>query len=63
MICDPLRVVCVGNTLVTGRIDGWTHKGERRSLPVMGILEFDVEGCLTGRREPFDLQTCEAVSP
>ena len=62
MTFELLKVVCAGDTVVTERIDGWTHKGERRSLPVMGILEFDVEGRITGWREYFDLKTFEAAS-
>jgi limonene-1,2-epoxide hydrolase len=62
MTFDLLRVVVAGDTVVTERVDGWTHKGERRSLPVMGILEFDAAGKLTGWREYFDVKTFQGAA-
>lgn len=61
MTFDLLKVVCAGDAVVTERVDGWTHKGERRSLPVMGILEFDATGQLTGWREYFDVKTFQGA--
>ena len=62
MTFDLLKVVCAGDTVVTERADGWSHKGRRHSLPVMGILEFDAAGKITGWREYFDLKAFEAAS-
>ena len=62
MTFDLLKVVCAGDAVVTERVDGWTLKGERRSLPVMGILEFNGAGQLTGWREYFDVKTFQEAS-
>lgn len=60
MTFELCKVVCAGDTVVTERVDSWTHKGKRQSLPVMGILEFNADGQLTGWREYFDVKTFEA---
>jgi limonene-1,2-epoxide hydrolase len=56
MTFELRKVVCAGDTVVTERVDGWSHKGRRHSLPVMGILEFDAAGKITGWREYFDVK-------
>ena len=62
MTFDLRKVVCAGDAVVTERVDGWTHKGERRSLPVMGILEFDADGRLASWREYFDVKAFQEAS-
>lgn len=56
MTFELRKLVCAGDTVVTERVDGWTYKGRRHSLPVMGILEFDPAGKITGWREYFDVK-------
>ncbi|PCH50510.1 MAG: limonene-1,2-epoxide hydrolase [Cellvibrionales bacterium] len=53
------KLVIAGDTVVTERVDGWTHKGEHKSLPVLGILEFNDAGKITGWREYFDVKMFE----
>ena len=53
------KMVVAGDSVVTERIDGWTHKGEHKSLPVLGILEFNDAGKLSGWREYFDVKMFE----
>lgn len=53
------KLVVAGDSVVTERVDGWTHKGERKSLPVLGILEFNKAGKICGWREYFDVKTFE----
>lgn len=53
------KLVVAGDSVVTERVDGWTHKGERKSLPVLGILEFNNAGKICGWREYFDVKTFE----
>ena len=53
------KLVIAGDTVVTERVDGWTHKGEQKSLPVLGILEFNDAGKITGWREYFDVKMFE----
>ena len=60
MTFDLLKLVVAGDTVVTERVDGWTQKGERCSLPVMGILEYNDAGKITSWREYFDVKTFEA---
>ncbi|HEX4882138.1 MAG TPA: limonene-1,2-epoxide hydrolase family protein [Porticoccaceae bacterium] len=62
MTFELRKVVCAGDAVVTERVDGWTHKGERRALPVMGILEFDPQGRLASWREYFDVKTFQEAS-
>ncbi len=57
MTFELCKLVVAGDTVVTERVDGWTHKGERKSLPVMGILEFDKAGKISGWREYFDVKS------
>ena len=45
--------------VVTERVDGWTHKGQHKTLPVLGLLEFNEAGKITGWREYFDVKTFE----
>lgn len=51
------KLVIAGDSVVTERVDGWIHKGVHKSLPVMGILEFNAAGKLTSWREYFDVKT------
>lgn len=53
------KLVIAGDSVVTERVDGWTHKGEHKSLPVLGILEFNDAGKITGWREYFDVKMFE----
>ena len=53
------KMVIAGDSVVTERVDGWTHKGEHKSLPVLGILEFNDAGTITGWREYFDVKMFE----
>lgn len=53
------KMVVAGDSVVTERVDGWTQKGEQKSLPVLGILEFNDAGKLAGWREYFDVKTFE----
>lgn len=53
------KLVVAGDTVVTERVDGWTHKGEHKSLPVLGIFEFNDAGKITGWREYFDVKMFE----
>ncbi len=53
------KMVVAGDSVVTERVDGWTHKGKHNSLPVLGILEFNAAGKLCGWREYFDVKTFE----
>lgn len=62
MTFDLRKLIIAGDSVVTERVDGWTHKGEARSLPVMGILEFDGNGKITSWREYFDVKTFEGAS-
>lgn len=57
MTFELCKLVVAGDTVVTERVDGWTHKGERKSLPVMGIVEFNKAGKISGWREYFDVKT------
>jgi len=59
MTFDLIKLVVAGDSVVTERVDGWTHKGKRKSLPVLGMLEFNDAGKLTGWREYFDVKTFE----
>ncbi|RLA43745.1 MAG: limonene-1,2-epoxide hydrolase [Gammaproteobacteria bacterium] len=53
------KMVIAGDSVVTERVDGWTHKGEHKSLPVLGILEFNDDGKIAGWREYFDVKMFE----
>lgn len=53
------KLVVAGDSVVTERVDGWTHKGEHKSLPVLGILEFNDAGKISGWREYFDVKMFE----
>jgi limonene-1,2-epoxide hydrolase len=53
------KLVVAGDSVVTERVDGWTHKGEQKSLPVLGILEFNEAGKISGWREYFDVKMFE----
>ncbi len=59
MTFDLIKLVVAGDSVVTERVDGWTHKGKRKSLPVLGMLEFNDAGKLTGWREYFDVKMFE----
>lgn len=59
MTFELCKLIVAGDTVVTERVDGWTHNGERKSLPVMGILEFNAAGKISGWREYFDVKTFE----
>ena len=59
MTFDLIKLVVAGDSVVTERVDGWTQKGKRKSLPVLGMLEFNDAGKLTGWREYFDVKTFE----
>lgn len=61
MTFDLRKLIIAGDSVVTERVDGWTHKGQARSLPVMGILEFDASGRITSWREYFDVKTFEGA--
>jgi limonene-1,2-epoxide hydrolase len=53
------KLVIAGDSVVTERVDGWSYKGEQKSLPVLGILEFNDAGKITGWREYFDVKMFE----
>ncbi len=53
------KMVVAGDSVVTERVDGWTHKGAQKSLPVLGILEFNDAGRISGWREYFDVKMFE----
>lgn len=59
MTFDLIKLVVAGDSVVTERVDGWTQKGKRKSLPVLGMLEFNDAGKLTGWREYFDVKMFE----
>lgn len=59
MTFELIKLVVAGDSVVTERVDGWTQKGEQKSLPVLGILEFNGAGKLSGWREYFDAKMFE----
>ena len=59
MTFELTKLVVAGDTVVTERVDGWTNKGEQKSLPVLGILEFNDAGKISGWREYFDVKMFE----
>ena len=59
MTFELCKLVIAGDSVVTERIDRWTNKGESKSLPVLGILEFDEAGKISSWREYFDVKTFE----
>ena len=59
MTFDISKMVVAGDTVVTERVDGWTHEGERKGLPVLGILEFNDAGKISSLREYFDVKAFE----
>lgn len=59
MTFELCKLVVAGDTVVTERVDGWTHKGQHKTLPVLGLLEFNEAGKITGWREYFDVKTFE----
>ena len=56
------KLVIAGDSVVTERVDGWIYKGVQKSLPVMGILEFNAAGKLASWREYFDVKTMTGES-
>lgn len=61
MTFDLRKLIIAGDTVVTERMDGWSHKGEHKEMPVMGILEFNDDGKITSWREYFDVKTFEGA--
>ncbi|MBQ0721105.1 MAG: nuclear transport factor 2 family protein [Gammaproteobacteria bacterium] len=59
MTFELCKLVVAGNTVVTERVDGWTQKGAHKTLPVLGIIEFNNAGKISGWREYFDVKTFE----
>ena len=59
MTFELCKLVVAGDTVVTERVDGWTHKGQHKTLPVLGLLEFNEAGKISGWREYFDVKTFE----
>jgi len=59
MTFELCKLVVAGDTVVTERVDGWTHKGQHKTLPVLGLLEFNKAGKISGWREYFDVKTFE----
>lgn len=59
MTFELCKLVVAGDTVVTERVDGWMQKGQHKTLPVLGLLEFNDAGKITGWREYFDVKTFE----
>ena len=59
MTFELCKLVVAGDTVVTERVDGWVQKGEHKTLPVLGLLEFNAAGKISGWREYFDVKTFE----